>query len=416
MPEENKISANVSTGRLVFYLTRISTSIPVPNAQIIVTTTEEPDQILYTLVTNSSGQSEVLELPTPPFSYSQSEDNPRPYATYNFTIYAEGYEPITIQAGEVFPAVTSIQPVELIPIRVGTGAVDILIPPHTLYGDYPAKIPEAEIKPVEETGEIVLSRVVIPEYVVVHDGAPTNRNAPDYYVPYKDYIKNVVSSEIYSTWPESAIYANTLAIMSFTLNRVYTEWYRNRGYNFTITSSTAYDQKFIYGRTIYSNIDRIVDSIFSNYLSRPGVKQPIFTSYCNGTSVTCRGLSQWGSKYLADEGYTPIEILRYYYGEDLYINSTDQIDGIPASWPGTNLTIGSRGSKVLQMQRQLNRIARSYPALPTISADGIYGPGTANAVMSFQRIFNLPATGVVDFATWYEISNIFVGVTEIAEP
>lgn len=192
--------------------------------------------------------------------------------------------------------------------------------------------------------------------------------------------------------------------------------YRNRGYNFTITSSTAYDQKFIYGRTIYSNIDRIVDSIFSNYLSRPGVKQPIFTSYCNGTSVTCRGLSQWGSKYLADEGYTPIEILRYYYGEDLYINSTDQIDGIPASWPGTNLTIGSRGSKVLQMQRQLNRIARSYPALPTISADGIYGPGTANAVMSFQRIFNLPATGVVDFATWYEISNIFVGVTEIAEP
>ena len=192
--------------------------------------------------------------------------------------------------------------------------------------------------------------------------------------------------------------------------------YRNRGHNFTITSSTAYDQKFIYGRNIYANIDRIVDSIFNNYLSRPGVKQPIFTSYCDGKRTTCRGLSQWGSMYLGEEGYSAIDIIRYYYGNDMFINSADQIEGVPASWPGYDLTIGSRGSKVLQLQQQLNRIKRNYPALPGVSEDGIYGPGTAEAVRTFQQIFNLNPTGVTDFATWYSISNIYVGVTGISEP
>ena len=225
-----------------------------------------------------------------------------------------------------------------------------------------------------------------------------------------------MSSEIYATWPESTIYANTLAIMSFTLNRVYTEWYRNQGYDFTITSSTAYDQKWIYGRNIYANIDRIVDSIFANFLSRPGVRQPIFTSYCDGNRVTCEGLSQWGSRYLGEQGYTPIEIIRYYYGNDMYINSTQYISGIPSSWPGYDLTIGSSGQKVLQLQQQLNRIAQNYPAIPTIAEDGIYGSGTADAVRTFQRIFGLPATGIVDYPTWYKISAIYVGVTRISEP
>ncbi len=410
---ENNLPA---TGRLIFFLTQISTTVPIPNAEIYITSKSAPNQLLYSLTTNSSGQTEVVELPTPPLSYSQDAENPRPYALYNFTVYAEGYEPLTIEDGEVFPDVLAIQPVSLTPLRFGTGSQNILIPPHTLYGDYPAKIPEAEIKPIEESGEIVLSRVVIPEYIIVHDGTPNDRSAPDYYMPYKDYIKNVVSSEIYSTWPESAIYANTFAIMSFTLNRVYTEWYRNRGYSFTITSSTAYDQKFIYGRTIYSNIDRIVDSVFNNYVSRPGIKQPLFTSYCNGTTATCRGLSQWGSKYLADEGYSAIEILRYYYGNDVFLNTASEIDGVPSSWPGVNLTVGSRGNKVLQLQQQLNRIGRNYPALPYINPDGIYGTQTANAVEVFQNIFNLPATGITDFATWYEISDIYVGVSKIAEP
>ena len=269
---------------------------------------------------------------------------------------------------------------------------------------------------MDESGEIVLSRVVIPEYIVVHDGVPDDRSAPNYYVRYRDYIKNVVSSEVYATWEENAIYANTLAIMSFTLNRVYTEWYRGRGYDFTITSSTAYDQKWIYGRNIYSNIDRIVDTIFANYLSRPGVRQPILAAYCDGQRVTCDGLSQWGSQYLANEGYTPIEIIRYYYGSDMYINSASSISGVPSSWPGYDLTIGASGDKVRQIQQQLNRIARNYPAIPTISQDGIYGPRTAEAVRIFQGIFNLPQSGVVDYPTWYSISNIYVGVSRIAEP
>ena len=192
--------------------------------------------------------------------------------------------------------------------------------------------------------------------------------------------------------------------------------YRNQGYNFTITSSTAYDQKWIYGRNTFENIDRLVDSIFANFLSRPGVRQPIFTSYCDGKRVTCDGLSQWGSKYLGDEGYSAIEIIRYYYGSDMYINTAVSISGVPSSFPGYNLTIGASGDKVRQLQQQLNRIAQNFPAIPRVTVDGIYGQGTAEAVRVFQRVFGLPATGITDYPTWYEISNIYVGVSRIAEP
>jgi hypothetical protein len=192
--------------------------------------------------------------------------------------------------------------------------------------------------------------------------------------------------------------------------------YRNKGYSFTITSSTAYDQKWIYGRNIYSNIDRLVDSIFANYLSRPNVRQPIFASYCDGKRTTCTGLSQWGSSYLGDEGYSAIEILRYYYGSDIYINTATAVSGVPSSWPGYNLNIGASGDKVLQIQQQLNRIGQNYPALPKITADGIYGSATADAVRTFQKIFNLPQSGIVDYPTWYKISEIYVGVSRIAEP
>lgn len=191
--------------------------------------------------------------------------------------------------------------------------------------------------------------------------------------------------------------------------------YRNQGYDFTITSSTAYDQKWIYGRNTYENIDQLVDSIFNNYLSRPGVRQPIFTAYCDGQRVTCAGLSQWGSKSLGDEGYSAIEIVRYYYGNDMYINTAQSISGVPSSFPGYVLNIGASGEKVRQLQQQLNRIAQNYPALPTLVADGIYGTLTAEAVRIFQQIFGLPVTGATDFATWYAISRIYVGVTRIAE-
>lgn len=392
--------------------------VPIENATVTISYTGDPENTLDTLTTDSSGQTPTVELPAPPLALSLDPDAlVQPYAEYNIMVTAEGFEPVYVSGSEILADELSLQPIRMNPLAVTEEDEKIVtIPAHTLWGEYPPKIPEDEIKPMAETGEIVLSRVVIPEYVIVHDGVPSDSTAPNYWVRYRDYIKNVASCEIYSTWPESAIYANVLAIQSFTLNRVYTEWYRNQGYDFTITSSTAYDQKWVYGRNIYENIDYLVDTIFANYLSRPGVRQPIFTSYCDGNRVTCSGLSQWGSKYLGDEGYSAIEIIRYYFGNDMYINSADFISGVPSSWPGYDLGIGASGDKVRQLQNQLNRIARNYPAIPTLTADGIYGPATAEAVRIFQGIFNLPQTGVTDYATWYEISDIYVGVSRIAEP
>lgn len=404
-------------GNLQVNVTSSIGTLPIQDATITIRLTGGSGDIIERISTDSSGQSPTVALPAPNIALSTQISEERPYSEYDLEITAPGYEPVFISGTEILPETDAIQPVSMNPLEITEEREeDIVIPEHTLYGEYPPKIPEAEIKPTNESGEIVLSRVVLPEYVVVHDGVPQDSSAQNYYVRYTDYIKNVVSSEIYATWPESTIYANTLAIMSFTLNRVYTEWYRNQGYSFTITSSTAYDQKFMPGRNIYKNVSQIVDSIFSNFLSRPGVRQPIFTSYCDGNRVTCEGLSQWGSKYLGDQGYTPIEIIRYYYGNDMYINSTQYVSGIPSSWPGYNLTVGSRGTKVLQMQQQLNRIAQAYPAMPRVSEDGIFGQGTANAVRTFQGIFGLPANGIVDYPTWYKISSIFVGVSRIAEP
>ncbi len=393
--------------------------IPVPGASVTIQYTDLSlpfGSFPPNLITDESGQTEIVWLPAPSLEYSLEPSEIRPYSEYTITATADGYETAVVSGSEVLPDVVSLQQIPMIPAQVPGQEEDINIPEHTLYGDYPAKIPEAEIKPTEETGEIVLSRVVIPEYIIVHDGLPDDSSAPNYYVRYTDYIKNVASSEIYATWPEATIYANILAIMSFTLNRVYTEWYRSQGYNFTITSTTAYDQKWIYGRNIFENISYLVDTIFANYLSRPGVRQPIFTSYCDGRRVQCSGLSQWGSKYLGDEGYTAIEIIRYYYGNDMYINTADAISGIPSSWPGYTLSIGASGPKVMQMQEQLNRIGQNYPALPYTTPDGVYGEQTAEAVREFQRIFDLPQTGSVDYPTWYEISRIYVGVSRISEP
>ena len=395
-------------------------SFPVQDADIVIARTEEPDEIIEETRTNSSGQTENLPLDAPPLELSLSpEETERPYAEYTIRITAPGFEPFVVSGTEVLADVTAIQGIRLRPLSnasAGEQTEIVTIPDHTLYGDYLPKIAESEIKPVIETGEIVLSRVVVPQTVVVHDGVPTNASAANYYVPYRDYIKNVASSEIYATWPRSAIVANVLAIMSFTLNRVYTEWYRNQGYDFTITSSTAYDHKWIYGRNIFESISVVVDDIFDNYLSRPGVKQPILTQYCDGRKVRCPGwMTQWGSCELGEAGYSPIEILRNFYGDDMYINTAEQISGIPASWPGYDLKIGATGDKVRQLQEQLDAISSVYTAIPDISPDGIYGPATAEAVRKFQSIFGLPQTGVVDFATWYKISHIYVGITRIAE-
>ena len=405
-------------GSLQINLTSGLNSRPVADATIHISYTGVPDSILEELHTDSSGQTETIELNAPPLEYSLNPAiEEQPYSEYTLHIEAPGFESVSIAGVEILPTVKAIQNVTMNPSdTTGPSEEVFVIPAHTLYGTYPAKIPESEIKPMDETGEIVLSRVVVPEYIVVHDGSPRDSTARNYYVKYKDYIKNVASSEIYATWPEDTIRANVLAIMSFTLNRVYTEWYRNMGYDFTITSSTAFDHKWIPERNFYDTISPIVDELFSNYLSRPGVRQPILTQYCDGRQVQCPDwMTQWGSCSLGEQGYSAIQILRYYYGDDMYIDTAESIAGIPSSWPGYDLDTGATGSKVRQMQEQLNTIAGAYPALPRIDADGVYGPATKAAVRKFQSIFGLPATGILDYPTWYKISEVYVGVSRIAE-
>ena len=283
------MSPNNNTGKLQVNVVSAGNSRPIPDARVSISFTGEPNSTIEELTTDSSGQTETIDLESPPLEYSL---NPtieiQPYSEYTLTITAPDFEPISISGTEILPTVTALQNVRMRPLTPGTEQEEVfVIPAHTLYAEYPPKIPEAEIKPVRETGEIVLSRVVVPEYIVVHDGSPRDTTAQNYYVKYKDYIKNVASSEIYATWEPNAIRANVLAIMSFTLNRVYTEWYRNQGYDFTITSSTAFDHKWIPERNIYDTISVIVDELFANYLSRPNVKQPILTQYCDGRRVQC---------------------------------------------------------------------------------------------------------------------------------
>ena len=408
----------VDRGTLQINVTSSVNAFPVERAEISISYTGVPESTLEKIQTDSSGQTETIELAAPPEEWSLDiEEDRQPYSEYTLSIKAPGFEPVNIAGTEILANVKAIQNIQMKPADV-SGEEDqvFVIPAHTLYGDYPPKIAEAEIKPVTETGEIVLSRVVVPEYIVVHDGSPRDSTATNYYVKYKDYIKNVASSEIYATWPENTIRANVLAIMSFTLNRVYTEWYRNKGYDFTITSSTAFDHKWIPERNIFDSISVIVDELFADYLSRPKVRQPILTQYCDGRRVSCPNwLTQWGSKALGDQGLTAIEILRYYYGDDMYINTAQEISGIPSSWPGYTLEQGASGEKVLQMQEQLRVISEAYPAIPKVEADGIYGPATAQAVEKFQSVFGLPVTGTVDYSTWYKISEIYVGVSRIAE-
>lgn len=414
MPNNNL----VDHGQLKIQVTSRLGAVPISNATIEISYTGDPDSVLETVTTDENGQTPAVDLPAPPVEYSMSPGENQPYSEYNLKVISSDYEPVTISGAQILSGVEGLQSVSMVPEETSAPSEEnpIVIGPHTLWGNYPPKIAESEIKPVNESGEIVLSRVVIPEYIIVHDGSVGDKTAQNYYVRYKDYIKNVAACEIYSTWPRATLEANILAIMSFTLNRVYTEWYRNKGHDFTITSSTAYDHKFIPGKTTYDSINTIVDEIFADYLSRPNVRQPILTQYCDGKKVSCpEWMTQWGSKYLGDQGYAPIEILRYYYGESMYINTAEQISGIPSSWPGYDLTIGSSGDKVRQMQQQLNRIAKDYPSLPTIAADGIFGESTANAVQKFQNVFGLPQTGIVDYPTWYKISEIYVGVSRIAE-
>lgn len=254
----------------------------------------------------------------------------------------------------------------------------------------------------------------VPQQITVHLGPPGS-DAENVTVSFADYVKNVASSEIYPTWDESALRANMLAITSFALNRIYTEFYRSRGYDYDITNSTAYDQYFVNGRSFFDNISRLADELFNDYLRRPGFVEPLAAKFCNGTTAICEGLSQWGSENLAQQGYNSVEILQSYYGDVEIVNDAP-ILGIMSSYPGTPLRRGTTGPSVVTVQSSLNRISQSYPAIPKIpTVDGIFGARTENAVRKFQEIFNLTADGIVGPATWYALVRIYTAVTRLAE-
>lgn len=360
--------------------------------------------------TDAQGQVKNIALITPPIEYSLQYGLPRPFNQYDVQVIYQDYQSAYISNVQLFPEQTAIQNVLLLP---SYNAIDIPYP--TLWGTYPPKIPESEVKRLPlPTGQVVLPEPVVPSLITVHEGRPEDSSASNYTVGFKDYIKNVASCEIYSTWPREAIKANVFAILSFTLNRVYTEWYRGKGYGFTITNSTAFDQAFSFGRNIFDEISEVVDEIFTTYISRPDLVQPLFTQYCDGKRVKRAGwLSQWGSKELADQGLNALQILKTYYGSDIVLKQAKKVEGIPLSFTNV-LKIGSTGDAVKTIQQQLNTISNNYPLIKKVVVDGVYGASTAEAVRTFQQIFDLPETGEVNFPTWYSISNIFVAISKLA--
>ncbi len=404
-------------GRLRLQCFKGDTFIPLDGCKVTVTT-DDGRQTNVELVTDSSGKTQTIELNAPPLENSQSPTGGIPYSLCDIKVERNGFEPFIVQGCQIYPVETALQLCNLNETNMNraTRADIIVVQPNRLVGDFPQKIPEDVDKelPPPSSG-VVLPKPIVPEFIIVHDGLP-NSSGVNHRVLYRDYIKNVASSEIYSTWSDNTIRANVFCIISFTLNRIYTEWYRSKGKTFDITNSTAYDHAFSFGRNIYDNISNIVDEVFSTYVRRIDRKQPLLTQYCDGKNVKCPGwLTQWGSKDLGDQGKSSFDILKYYYGNNIELLTAEVVKGSPKSYPGYDLTIGSRGEPVRVTQEYLNRISQNYPLIPKVPQDGVYGDKTANQVKVFQSVFGLPQTGIVDYRTWYKISEIYVGVTRIAE-
>lgn len=386
-------------------------ALPISNANIVIKDYNENP--LFFQETNMNGNTDKVLLPAPNMSHTLDPYYGKPaYSEWNVDISADGYVTEHIHGVQVLDTQTTILPVNMKPILDEQNPItesDINIPPIGLL------IPAEDRKVAPFAGRS-LKEVIIPEYITVHLGVPTNASARNVRVKFVDYIKNVTSSEIYSTWPESSLIANIHAITTFAINRVYTEWYRSRGFNFDITNSTSYDQYYRDGGVVFENISKLVDNIFNIYARRYGFKNPFFTQFCNGTTAVCDGLSQWGTVTLANRGMTPLQILHYYYPNDLELIQSQNIMGITESYPGTPLRLGSQGEDVRRIQNQLNRIRVNFPLIQQISnPNGNFGADTETAVRTFQRTFNLTADGIVGRATWNKISFIFVGVTRLAE-
>lgn len=374
---------------------------------------DDKGRSVYQLVTDENGEAPMVSLETVDASLSLNPNYiGNPYVSYDVFAQVEGFEPLYVAGIPIYEGQTAVLPLTLSPKQeIGRSGevtrIEIEKPAAS------RREPHFQQAPIEEPR--ILRQVVIPNQITVHLGTPAS-SASNIKVSFPDYVKNVASSEIYPTWPDASLRANIYAIITFALNRIFTEWYRSQGYNFDITNNTAYDQAFVYGRPIYESINTIVDEIFNEYVRRAGQNAPYFTSFCNGSSVTCAGLSQWGTVTLAQRGLTPLQILRSYYPNDVEIATATAVTGVLSSYPGTPLRTGSSGLDVQTIQTYLGRIRRNYPAIPAITdAAGVFGQSTNAAVKKFQSIFNLSADGVVGKATWYKISQVYAAVTRLAE-
>ena len=383
-------------------------SAPMPGVSITVTSGDFTDS----RVTDDAGSTADIQIEAPACSYSLDENNTtvRPYAVCSLVATKAGYRTIEIEGIQIFSGQVTLAPLEMIPenARVEEPDEPVVIPPHPLFAGGGGSGPAPAADPR------VLPAVVIPKSITVHLGTPAS-SVKNVTVSFRDYIANVASSEVYPTWPEQALRANIHCQISLALNRIYTEWYRSRGYKFDITNSTSYDQYYVHGRTVFDVMVNLTDDIFNTYVRKTGTVNPYYTEYCDGKSVSCAGLKQWGTVSLAQQGRNALSILKYYYGSNIEIVRTNNIASIPESYPGTPLRRGDRGTSVFTLQRQLNRIAKDYPFLGTLTVDGIFGSQMEATVKRFQQQFNLTADGVVGRQTWYKISYIYVSVKDLAE-
>lgn len=399
--------------KLVFEVFTADETTPINNAKVQVTNTTTGRSRIVS--TDGNGRTPELLVNAPMQATSL---NPQyagvPYSLYNAQVLADGFTPVRINGIQIFAGQTAIQPVELVPRPVNSDLANMdniyNIPPNALQQTYVNR------QEYDNREPRVLREVTIPEYITVHLGRPDNGTAKNVTVTFPDYIKNVASSEIYPTWPESALRANIYAQISIALNRIYTEWYRSRGYNFDITNSTSYDQYYVDGRNIFANISQLVDDIFNTYIRKKGTVNPFYAEYCNGTTVTCKGMSQWGTVDLANKGLSPINILKNYYGNDVELATTTNIQAVQTSYPGFPLRQGTVSDDVIVLGNQLNRIRRNYPSIPEITrVTPVFTAQTEAAVKAFQKIFNLTQDGIVGPATWNKISYIYVAVKKLAE-
>lgn len=401
-------------GNLRVYTTVAGQSAPL--AGVVVTIWDESGAQRARILTDDSGASPDISLSAPDRALSLDESNTtvRPYAVYRLTASLEGWRTQTIDGVQIFDGQTAVARLEFLPNDVALASVrqaDVSIPEHPLFIGGGSSAPAPQGEPLDAR---VLNEVVIPRTITVHLGAPTS-SARNVTVSFQDYIANVASSEVYPTWPEEALRANILAQISLALNRIYTEWYPSRGYSFNITGSPGYDQAYVDGRTVFDVMERLTAELFSTFVRRSGFAEPYFTEYCDGKTVTCAGMKQWGTVDRANEGKNALQILRYYYGSSIELATSSNLTAIPESYPGTPLRLGSTGTAVSVLQKQLSRIAKDYPGFGKPDITGTFDTATENSVKAFQKYFSLTADGVVGRSTWYKISYIYVSVKDLAE-